>query len=691
MRVGASTSWWLSALLFSGVWSGCDCESGGVSSERSSITTSEARVELGRVFVGSEARRTIQLLAPGSLAVEFRGALSGDAAGFIVGPVAGVLAPNGSQDIELIFRPRAAGRREATLTFDSDATEQNRAVVTVIAEGVEAPDCEDGNGCTLDSFDPVAARCVHRAEPVACTDFSACTAADTCVEGVCLGQAMSCDDANPCTDDLCDPDTGCIHEPTRSCDDDNPCTIDRCDGAEGCAHESAPDGTACDDFELCTTADICLGGDCVGVSIPDGSPCDDNEPCSKDERCLAGECEDPSYRRPGLGELVYTTTVGVLAADASANPILDRSGTTYVGLADGVTAVDQCGVRLWDRHDLGLPTWRAATSLPGTLFVPVGDRVWSLDMQDGATLGGLRLDASLAPTGTASTATVTTTIIDMALRGSGSLVLSVVQAVTERGRTTEHGALLEVDRSLSVATVYRRLGLSVARRLVIDRDEALVVVLSDGQRERLVRFGLEGLPETSWSTSASSTISTELSLSGAGEALWTHGLTRVTTAGRATTVLPPAPVGAVGAALVGRRSRLFVVRPVDAPEPALASSWSLWAIDTSSTTVTTTQAWSAPLVGRAEAITPALDAAGVVYVATADGTLVAIDADGQVIFRTASGISLADAAEVALGITPRGAVVLSGEGRVLAIRGAGPLAGTPWPRHRRDNLSSGHR
>lgn len=676
-------------LLLAGAWTGCECDPGTVGAGTSSLSVTETRIDLGRVFIGNEARRTFQLLAPGTLPVSFRASLGGDTFGFIVGPASGTLGPNGAQPIELIFRPQRVGSEEARLVFDSDATEVSQVVVTVTGEGVEAPDCEDGNGCTVDSFDLEAARCVHRAEPLPCTDFSACTVVDTCVDGVCLGRALSCDDDNPCTDDLCDPATGCLNEPTRDCDDGNPCTVDVC-GPNGCMHQDALDGTFCDDFEVCTMADICFGGACIGVSIPDGTMCDDNEPCSKAERCIEGECLDPGFTPPAVGGLVYSSTVGVLADDAPANPIVDRDGTVYVGLADGAVAVDQCGETVWTRNDLGLPTWRAATSLPGRLYVPIGDRLVYLDARTGVSRGELRL-SGLAPAGTSSTATVTTSIVDMALRGSGAVVASVVIRIEDGELPQETGALVEIDRGLTLATVFRRLGPSVARRVVVDRDEALVVVLTDGERERLVRFGLDGLPETSWSTSATSTAATDIALGPSGEAIWTHGLVRVTTQGRATALLAPGPAVASGSALVGEDTRVFVVRPLVASSPALVGEWCVSAVDTSSVTTTATVAWTAPILGGAEAVTPALDGAGTIYVATKDGALTAITADGQIMFRTELGISLEDTPDVALGITPRGAVVLSGEGRVLSIKGVAPLANTPWPRHRRDNLSTGHR
>lgn len=53
-----------------------------------------------------------------------------------------------------------------------------------------------------------------RSEGVACNDGNACNVSDYCIDGACYGGALlSCDDQNPCTQDRCEAEIGCIHEP----------------------------------------------------------------------------------------------------------------------------------------------------------------------------------------------------------------------------------------------------------------------------------------------------------------------------------------------------------------------------------------------------------------------------------------------------------------------------------------------
>jgi hypothetical protein len=102
-----------------------------------------------------------------------------------------------------------------------------------------------------------------------------------------------------------------------SCDDANPCTVDVCDAVTGCKHVPAGDGTACDDHNACTRTDSCQAGVCTGVNpvscgasdqchapgtcdpasgvcsnptAAESTACDDGDPCTQTDRCQAGAC-----------------------------------------------------------------------------------------------------------------------------------------------------------------------------------------------------------------------------------------------------------------------------------------------------------------------------------------------------------------------------------------------------------------
>ncbi|MHC5111541.1 MAG: hypothetical protein ACYTHJ_16865 [Planctomycetota bacterium] len=171
------------------------------------------------------------------------------------------------------------------------------------------PECDDGIDCTLDMCNEQGDDCTHIPLNDLCDNGVYCDGAEVCdpVEGCLAGPMRDCDDANLCTDDSCDEDSGaCLHTPNYDtasycCNpatgeiaplsDDDPCTDDVCDMLTGeVSHPFAEAGTMCDDGQDCTGPDACDGeGNCVGDDI-------NGQPCQSDEDCLAGTCDT------GIGE-----------------------------------------------------------------------------------------------------------------------------------------------------------------------------------------------------------------------------------------------------------------------------------------------------------------------------------------------------------------------------------------------------
>jgi hypothetical protein len=206
--------------------------------------------------------------------------------------------------------------------------------------------CQGSSPCTSGSCDPASGECLYLdIDGNDCDDGNSCTVGDLCLMGTCQGgELLSCDDQNPCTEDSCDADSGCIFLPAplpcddgnpctqsdscsqgvcfagpeKSCQDGNPCTLDSCNLTDGlCAH-AAVDWT-CDDGNACSVGDSCEAGGCVGepvdcddqnpctadgcsgdvgcVYTPIGAPCDDGNPCTIGDICQQGDCS------PGPGEV----------------------------------------------------------------------------------------------------------------------------------------------------------------------------------------------------------------------------------------------------------------------------------------------------------------------------------------------------------------------------------------------------
>jgi hypothetical protein len=152
--------------------------------------------------------------------------------------------------------------------------------------GGPAPNCDDNNVCTDDSCN-TSSGCVYTNNDAnSCSNNDVCDGLETCQSGTCTpGIQLNCNDNIPCTDDTCDPLTGCANTPTSSCQcqaaADCPvvdCQIANCIGY-ACSYTNQQDGTACNDNNACTTSDTCSSGSCVGGPAPN---CDDNNVCTDD-------------------------------------------------------------------------------------------------------------------------------------------------------------------------------------------------------------------------------------------------------------------------------------------------------------------------------------------------------------------------------------------------------------------------
>ena len=233
--------------------------------------------------------------------------------------------------------------------------------------------CDDSNPCTTDFCNPLKG-CTFIPNSLPCDDGDRCTVGDTCQHGVCVpGGPLACDDANVCTNDSCDPKTGCKHianraicedgnrctvadtcnlgqcvpGPVRACDDSNQCTADLCDPATGnCLFTPVPDGHLCDDGEVCTQGDTCMAGRCVGgpwQSCDDNNPCtadlcaahqgcqhqnsvapcEDGNPCTVEDRCEDGACKPGAVMHCNDGNECTTDLCDPVAGGCRSLPVED--------------------------------------------------------------------------------------------------------------------------------------------------------------------------------------------------------------------------------------------------------------------------------------------------------------------------------------------------------------------------------
>ena len=198
--------------------------------------------------------------------------------------------------------------------------------------------CDDGNPCTDDSCDAIAG-CQAKPNVAACTDGSACTVGDKCASSLCQpGAGKSCDDGNPCTDDGCDAKLGCTATANgagcedgdactmddkcaasscapgaaKSCDDANPCTDDSCNPKLGCVQVA--NAKACNDGDPCTTGETCKDKACGAAAV--ATDCDDKKACTQDvcnkvKGCVhdASKLEDQACAEVANGKCIAESCV----------------------------------------------------------------------------------------------------------------------------------------------------------------------------------------------------------------------------------------------------------------------------------------------------------------------------------------------------------------------------------------------
>lgn len=689
--------------------------------------------------------------------VDFTAVFLGNREGVTAGPPNASLRQGQPVTVFVRVSPMVAGERSPSILFTHTATENGPELeVPITFEGNLLPDCNDGNGCTENRFNPDTGRC-----ETTFLDGAPCRAEDSCLintqcnQGACVGtERMDCNDGNPCTFDSC-TSNGCVNL-EKSCDDGNTCTEDiccelgepDCNLTTGCRHESEPrNGTACEDGNPCTgipvlNPDRCQDGLCQpGPSFtpPALVPCDfdptqlcqctDFDPCSKEDACMDGECIDPNYTPPGLGEVKFDTETSTLAPRASRNLIVDFASNTIVGIESGVAAYNQCGEFLWDNQFLGRPNFEAAVALPGRMFVPVSGQLYEVDIgSDPLTQGNERAIDLSSLTSSTSVPQSDLRILDVVVRDFNTLLVSMF-AETSSGGVDSFLAEVDLISTGTVSYPARRLAKLpssfYARRLAVDFDGTIFTILSEGhpddtlRRDRLARVDIDREPPFFWSSFEFDALASDLAISDEGDVWWSAGLMSIDKDG-ASTVLYAAPLDPtvdpatrhLGAPVIGR-DHVYVVARIDRLSPmsldeAPGGEFRLLAFRLEDRVLVRDIPLQVPGTGepaRAVELSPVVDSSGRVFVLLEEGWLLGyrltpnpddpqapLDEAVELVMQSPElTFDPSDAKSVSLTITPSGVIVFALGDRIIGIQSNATLDNSAWPRHRRDNFSTGRR
>ena len=322
-------------VLFS---AGCRCKSPGpVNPVDLGLRVEPASLEFGRVLEGD--RRTLELKltsitrAPISVTLE-------TSAPFSVEPEAEV--PGGGD--ALMHVTFLAGNGPADGGIELRVADQ-LAVVPVSGIGVRAPACIPSAQCIVSTYSLEEDRCIETQAPdeTPCETASVCLEQGRCRAGQCLGIARSCDDGNPCTDDACAMDVGCVYVAHQCPAPTEACRVAACDAQTGCGSAPAPDFTLCGSAD-CVEVHYCSAGECKTEPTPEGFTCAPPIACLPEGTCRNQVCE-----RPVEGDWVPEWS-----ARLSAEPVgeLVASGAT-VFLSACVTPADAGAVDAGDAGEAG--------------------------------------------------------------------------------------------------------------------------------------------------------------------------------------------------------------------------------------------------------------------------------------------------------------------------------------------------
>ncbi|HRI65435.1 MAG TPA: hypothetical protein PK156_14405 [Polyangium sp.] len=231
----------------------------------------------------------------------------------------GVAIPGLTIDYDNQTRPGPTGSVNGGATAPDIGADEADCVPSCLAD----TDCNDGNPCTTNTCNVMTNTCVYA--PVVCAALDQCHVAGTCdmATGMCsnpnASDGTTCSDSNACTQaDTCQAGA-CVGANPVTCMAMDQCHVaGTCDTATGqCDNPAAADGTTCSDGNGCTQTDTCQTGACVGANpvtcmaldqchvagicdtatgmcsnpnANDGTACSDNNACTQSDTCQMGTC-----------------------------------------------------------------------------------------------------------------------------------------------------------------------------------------------------------------------------------------------------------------------------------------------------------------------------------------------------------------------------------------------------------------
>ncbi|MDX2024714.1 MAG: hypothetical protein SF187_31010 [Deltaproteobacteria bacterium] len=193
----------------------------------------------------------------------------------------------------------AKPRQNGTTCSDGTACTRVDTCVDGQCRGQNPVVCTASDQCHVaGSCDPQTGACSNPPKPngATCNDGNACTQTDACQNGSCTGgNPITCTAASQCHNvGTCNPQTGTCSTPTKAngttCNDGNTCTqTDSCQS--GLCGGGNP--ITCVALDQCHAAGVCDGksGTCSNPAKANGTTCNDGNACTQADTCQTGACQ----------------------------------------------------------------------------------------------------------------------------------------------------------------------------------------------------------------------------------------------------------------------------------------------------------------------------------------------------------------------------------------------------------------
>jgi hypothetical protein len=195
-----------------------------------------------------------------------------------------------------------------------------------------------------------------------------------------------CDDANPCTADLCDNGTGIASCDYQNLPDTTPCDPGFAIGGEcfsgTCVQFDCGSDGDCEDGNQCTATSCLPDSTCERVSLPSGAVCDLSASGAGDGICESGKCIDGNATPCSASQAlnVGCATLFNESQPTFASPLTVQidapivGGKTFSATFDGLAVVSEFVLdTLHDLSCLGVPR------------LSVNELFWTIQVRSGAT------------------------------------------------------------------------------------------------------------------------------------------------------------------------------------------------------------------------------------------------------------------------------------------------------------------